>query len=86
MTDPAGIIGNKVRLCQTQPCDINPNVPNRRQITGLMDIVMMWSPLYGKINVVSELDVNVPGVALALDLLDEIEALRSQLQRVHRRR
>jgi chaperone modulatory protein CbpM len=29
-----------------------------------------------------ELDVNVPGVALALDLLDEIEALRSQLQRL----
>ena len=29
-----------------------------------------------------ELEVNEPGVALALDLLDEIEALRSQLQRL----
>ncbi|HRO60988.1 MAG TPA: chaperone modulator CbpM [Burkholderiaceae bacterium] len=29
-----------------------------------------------------ELEVNVPGIALALDLLDEIEDLRSQLQRM----
>ena len=29
-----------------------------------------------------DLEVNTPGVALALDLLDEIEALRARLQRV----
>jgi chaperone modulatory protein CbpM len=28
-----------------------------------------------------ELDINVPGVALALDLMDEIEALRARLRR-----
>ena len=29
-----------------------------------------------------DLEVNTPGVALALDLLDEIESLRAQLRRV----
>lgn len=29
-----------------------------------------------------DLELNTPGVALALDLLDEIEALRAQLRRV----
>ena len=32
-----------------------------------------------------DLDINPPGVALALDLLDEIAALRARLQRVRTR-
>ena len=33
-----------------------------------------------------ELEINPPGVALAIELLDEIEALRAQLRRVRVRR
>ncbi len=64
VTDERGIIGNKVTKCITSPgpdnCDnINPQVPDYRQITGVLDAAVMWSPLYGKINVVSEIDVNM---------------------------
>ncbi|MBI3178905.1 MAG: outer membrane beta-barrel domain-containing protein [Deltaproteobacteria bacterium] len=67
VTDALGIIGNNVQQCMddTDPAppdycsNINPNVPEYAQITGIDDAAVIWSPLYGKINVVSELDVNM---------------------------
>jgi outer membrane beta-barrel protein len=63
VTDAQGIIGNKMQKCDalTPPncSNINPDVPDYRQITGVLDLVAIWSPLYGKVNVVSELDVNL---------------------------
>ncbi|MBI5508785.1 MAG: outer membrane beta-barrel domain-containing protein [Deltaproteobacteria bacterium] len=75
VTDDAGIIGNKVggpAGCVTKgwpnapECqDINPNVPDYKQMTGVVDALVFWQPLYGKINVVSELDVNLQAFVLA---------------------
>ncbi|MFC1609346.1 outer membrane beta-barrel domain-containing protein [Myxococcota bacterium] len=62
VTDDAGIIGNKVTKCiedAAQCGNINPNVPDYNQITGVVEGLAVWSPLYGKINVVSEIDVNL---------------------------
>ncbi len=62
VTDQAGIIGNKVTICQRDgteaSCNATPNVPDFKQITGSLDVYALWSPLYGKINVVSEADVS----------------------------
>ncbi len=63
VTDEGGIIGNKVtkymndKTAATQ--NVNPNVPDYMQITGVADFLAIWRPLYGKVNVVSELDVNM---------------------------
>ena len=68
VTDAAGILGNKVAACQQDPAncnDINPNVPDYLQITGVLDAVAMWSPLYGKISIVSEVDLAVQLYVLA---------------------
>jgi outer membrane beta-barrel protein len=70
VTDDAGIIGNKVSKCVAERTDqncsnINPNVPDYAQITGIVDALVFWQPLYGKINVVSELDVNLQAYLLA---------------------
>ena len=62
VTDAEGILGNKTWDCRNDASkcgSIDPNVPDYRQITGLADLILMWSPLYGKINVVSEMDVNL---------------------------
>ncbi len=62
VTDPEGIIGNKLKsdaCTQSASCDLNPNVPDFDQLTGVATASFVWSPLYGKINVVSELDVNL---------------------------
>lgn len=32
-----------------------------------------------------DLEVNLPGLALALDLLDEMDEMRAEIQRLHRR-
>ncbi len=70
VTDDAGIIGNKMRGqngCVNNPANcanINPNVPDYNQITGVIDALAVWSPLYGKINVVSEIDVNLQAFVL----------------------
>ena len=62
VTDQVGIIGNKVDKCQRDgeeaSCDATPNVPDFKQITGSLDVYAVWSPLYGKVNLVSEGDVN----------------------------
>ncbi len=65
VTDDKGIIGNKLGKC-LEPngsgaanCDLTPKVPDFDQITGILSFTALWSPLYGKINVVSEGDVNL---------------------------
>lgn len=71
VTDDAGIIGNKMSGqsgCIQNPAncaDINPNVPDYAQITGVLDALAVWSPLYGKMNVVSEIDGNMQVFMLA---------------------
>jgi outer membrane beta-barrel protein len=70
VTDDLGIIGNKVKKCiddhQPDNCDsVEPDVPDYTQMTGIVDALAVWQPLYGKINVVSELDVNLQAYVLA---------------------
>ncbi|MCK5687752.1 outer membrane beta-barrel domain-containing protein [Myxococcota bacterium] len=67
VTDGAGIIGNKVAQLMIDPnkTDINPNVPDYNQLTGVVELMAIWTPLYGKINVVSEVDVNLQAYGLA---------------------
>jgi len=48
VTDDAGIIGNKMARCLGDPAacaDINPNVPGWPQITGILEAVVVWSPV-----------------------------------------
>jgi outer membrane beta-barrel protein len=59
VTDPQGILGNAINNCGTDCSNINPHLPDYRQITGIADALFIWSPLYGKINVVSEFSVNM---------------------------
>ncbi|MEM6274224.1 MAG: hypothetical protein AAF735_03190 [Myxococcota bacterium] len=40
-------------------CTLAPDVPDVEQITGSVDARAVWTPLYGKINVVSEVDANL---------------------------
>jgi outer membrane beta-barrel protein len=68
VTDAKGIIDNRMKseACkQSSNCDLNPQVPDFDQITGVVTAALIWSPLYGKINLVSELDVNLELYALA---------------------
>ena len=70
VTDDAGIIGNKVTKCMSDgtatTCgNINPNVPDYAQMTGVFDALAVWQPLYGKINIVSEVDANLQAYVLA---------------------
>jgi outer membrane beta-barrel protein len=68
VTDPQGVLGNKLAECgidSTKCANLNPNVPDYKQITGVADMVVMWTPLYGKLNIFSELDTNVELYTLA---------------------
>lgn len=67
VTDDAGIIGNKVMKCKNDAaqCDINPDVPDYRQLTGVASLALVWLPLYGKVNVVSELNANLQAFLFA---------------------
>lgn len=68
VTDQEGVLGNKMQACigdPTQCSNINPHVPDFKQITGIADALLTWTPFYGKINVVSELDVNLELYGLA---------------------
>ncbi|MEM6533069.1 MAG: outer membrane beta-barrel domain-containing protein [Myxococcota bacterium] len=40
-------------------CDLRLNLPDFEQLTGSADLRLVWTPLYGKINVVSEVDANL---------------------------
>ncbi len=68
VTDESGIIGNRVSSCAKQMqagCDeIDPKVPDLAQVTGIATLEGIWAPLYGKISLVSELDVNLQVYAL----------------------
>ncbi|MEE2961250.1 MAG: outer membrane beta-barrel domain-containing protein [Myxococcota bacterium] len=64
VTDQQGIIGNKVQKCIDDKvgCDdasLKPYVPHYKQITGFANVSAIWAPLYGKLNLVSELDLNL---------------------------
>jgi outer membrane beta-barrel protein len=64
VTSPQGIIGNKVLKCAEDPStcpngDVTPYVPDYKQVTWMASVSAIWAPLYGKINVVSEYDVNL---------------------------
>jgi len=64
VTSQQGIIGNKVLKCGEDPTtcpngDVTPYVPDYKQITWMASVAAVWAPLYGKINVVSEYDVNL---------------------------
>lgn len=62
VSSPTGIIGNKLQQClrSNRTCNgINPGVPDTRQLTGLLSANFIWAPLYGKISVVSEIDLNL---------------------------
>ena len=62
VTDAAGILGNRVQGCisrNTACGDITPQVPDYRQVTGVVDVLAYWLPLYGKISLLSGLDVNL---------------------------
>jgi outer membrane beta-barrel protein len=69
VTGPSGIIGNKVDKCakgDTVSCSqADPDVPDYDQITGVITGTVIWAPLYGKISLVSELDMNLQFYALA---------------------
>ena len=68
VTDQVGIIGNKVDKCLRDGetnCDARPNVPDFKQVTGSFDLYAIWTPLYGKVNLVSEADVNLEFYTLA---------------------
>lgn len=59
VTDPTGILGNRMQTCLGQGAcgDITPRVPDYSEITGVADMLAFWSPLYGKVNFFSELDM-----------------------------
>jgi outer membrane beta-barrel protein len=66
VTDPAGVIGNKITKCtEVGGCDINPDLPDYAQMTGVLDAIFEWAPFYGKINMVSELDASMQMYYLA---------------------
>lgn len=54
-----GIVSNRMKECAdgNGPCgDITPKLADYAQITGFVDAMAYWAPLYGKVNVVSEID------------------------------
>jgi outer membrane beta-barrel protein len=63
VTGDEGVIGNNMGRCladarvECSASDINPKVPDYAQITGVSEGALVWAPLYGKVIVVSELDV-----------------------------
>ena len=65
--DPAGpavgVIDQLVEQCidgNTEFCgDVTPSYPDMLQVTGLTSLVLNWTPLYGKMNIVSEADLNL---------------------------
>ncbi|MEC9466266.1 MAG: outer membrane beta-barrel domain-containing protein [Myxococcota bacterium] len=70
VTGARGIIGSKVAECmkdQTQ-CpggDVTPYVPDYKQVTWSTTANAVWAPLYGKLNLVSELNLNLQFYAIA---------------------
>ena len=70
VTGARGIIGSKVGECMKdqQQCpggDVTPNVPDYKQVTWSTTANAVWAPLYGKLNLVSELNLNLQFYAVA---------------------
>lgn len=66
VTGGGGILGNKVSNCSLNaPCQLDPNVPDYKQLTSSLSFNVVWSPLYGKISLVSEVDLNLQLYVLA---------------------
>ena len=74
VTDEGGIIGNIMQKCMDPSANAcggglfptaDNRVPDYKQITGVIDALAVWAPLYGKINVVSEIDVNLQAFIVA---------------------
>jgi outer membrane beta-barrel protein len=59
VTSSGGVIGRKVVNCTECGSDVSPDLPDAKQITGTADAYLMWAPLYGKINVVSEAAISI---------------------------
>ncbi|MBC7793969.1 MAG: outer membrane beta-barrel domain-containing protein [Clostridia bacterium] len=60
--DSAGVFGNRVAACRAASattCDLNLRLPDTRQMTGNLDLTLVWLPFYGKLNIVSELDSDI---------------------------
>ncbi|MEL6547554.1 MAG: hypothetical protein AAFQ82_23225 [Myxococcota bacterium] len=58
------VFNEKLRECNRDgvvgaACDLFPNLPDFEQLTGSLDARVIWTPLYGKVNVVSEVDANL---------------------------
>lgn len=68
ITGQHGLLANEAAACvnPTDPgCnELDMEVPDLLQVTGVATVVGVWSPLYGKVNVVSELDFNLQVYAL----------------------
>lgn len=66
--DNAGVIGNRVTACReagATTCDLTLRLPDTRQMTGNLDLTLVWLPVYGKLNIVSELDSDIQLYLLA---------------------
>ncbi len=58
------VFNEKLRECSANgqvgaDCNLSPSLPDFEQLTGSLDARVIWTPLYGKINVVSEVDANL---------------------------
>lgn len=58
------VFNEKLRECSANgqvgaDCNLSPALPDFDQLTGSLDARVIWTPLYGKVNVVSEVDANV---------------------------
>ena len=67
VTGPEGVIGQAVTKCQAEPadCDLQPNLPDFKELTYVASLSAIWAPLYGKINIVSELALNLQVYGIA---------------------
>ena len=67
VTGPEGVIGQAVTKCKQEPanCDLQPNLPDFKELTYVASISAIWAPLYGKVNIVSELALNLQVYGIA---------------------
>jgi outer membrane beta-barrel protein len=64
VTGDEGIIAGKVASCQAPCRAVDLHVPDLAQVTGVLTGQLVWAPLYGKVSVVSEVDVSLQLYAL----------------------
>lgn len=65
VTGDEGIIAGKLASCGTPCRALELRVPDLAQLTGVLTGQLVWAPLYGKISVVSEVEVSLQLYALA---------------------